>query len=657
VPNPATGCPAAHGTVNGIAPCIVRGTAPGIRFELILPVNNSSVSTGIKIGAWYDQAASEFIVWAPLRSKVELVLSAPVPAVYPMEKDEFGYWRVSIATVAAGARYVFRLDGEVTCPDPASLAQPDGVHGPSELINRSIYRQRDEGWTGIPLSNQIIYELHTGAFSLTHNFDGVGEKLDYLVDLGINAIELMPLAQFPGSRNWGYDGVYPFAIQHTYGGVAGFRRLVDAAHAKGIAVIVDVVYNHFGPEGNYLDQYGPYFTDKYRTPWGKAVNFDDAWSDGVRNYFLQNAAMWLDDYGVDALRLDAVHAICDFSAIPFVQQLKELAAEIERRTGCPKVLIAEMDLNDPRYINPPVRGGYGLDGQWVDEFHHALRTLLTGDRKAYYQDFGQIGQLEKAFRHTYVYNGNYSPYRKRTFGGHADHNPYDQFVVFAQNHDQVGNRAMGERLTGILSFEQLKLAAAAVLLSPYIPLLFMGEEYGEEKPFQFFVSFSDEQLIESVRKGRAAEFKEFSGGGDPSVGTGAVPDPQAEETFAGSVLSWSYGQESGARLLRYYKHLISLRKTRPALQGRARDTMIVYPAIGQTLPLERKILNDQVYIWLHFGGEAVQLENGTGEALLKIFDSAALDWGGPGEIAGQEILAGQPIDIAPNSVIVYEKRN
>jgi maltooligosyltrehalose trehalohydrolase len=624
-------------------------------------VNNSPVSIGVKIGAWYDPAASEFIVWAPLRNKVELVVSMPVSAVYPMEKDEFGYWRVSIAA-SPGARYVFRLDGEITCPDPASLAQPDGVHEPSELIDRSVYRQGDEGWTGIPLSNQIIYELHTGAFSSTHDFDGVRRKLDYLADLGINAIELMPLAQFPGSRNWGYDGVYPFSIQHSYGGAAGFRRLVDAAHAKGIAVVVDVVYNHFGPEGNYLDQYGPYFTDKYKTPWGNAVNFDDAWSDGVRNYFLQNAAMWLDYYGVDALRLDAVHAICDLSAIPFVQQLKELAAEIERRTGCPKALIAEMDLNDPRYINPPARGGYGLDGQWVDEFHHALRTLLTGDRKAYYEDFGQIGQLEKAFRNTYVYDGKYSPFRKRTFGGHADHNPYDQFVVFAQNHDQVGNRARGERLTSVLTCEQLKLAAAAVLLSPYVPLLFMGEEYGEENPFQFFVSFSDEGLIEAVRKGRAEEFKGFSGGDDPSgdgegQGGEAVPDPQAEETFARSVLSWSYGREPGARLLSYYKHLIALRKARPALQGRTRDSMIVCPAIGQTLPLERKILNDQVYIWLHFSGEAVQLENGTGESLRKVFDSAAIQWGGPGEIAEQEILPGQPIGIAPYSVIVFEKKN
>ena len=332
----------------------------------------------------------------------------------------------------------------------------------------------------------IIYELHTGTFSPAHDFEGILQRLDYFVELGITAIELMPLAQFPGDRNWGYDGVFPFAVQHSYGGAAGFRRLVDAAHAKGIAVIVDCVYNHFGPEGNYLGQYGPYFTDKYKTPWGDALNFDDAWSDGVRNYFLQNARMWLEDFQVDALRLDAVHAIKDFSAITFLQELRQLAAEIERTTGCKKLLIAEMDLNDPRYINPPDKGGYGLNGQWIDEFHHALRTLLTGDRSAYYEDFGTIEQLEKAFRHTYVYDGIYSAYRKRHFGGHAGNNPYDQFIVFAQNHDQVGNRALGDRLTNILSFEQLKLAAATVLLSPYVPLLFMGEEYGERRPFQFF---------------------------------------------------------------------------------------------------------------------------------------------------------------------------
>lgn len=550
-----------------------------------------------------------------------------------MQKDEWGYWRIRLP-ISPGVRYFFRLDGELTCPDPASFSQPEGVHGPSEVIDHTAFSWQDQNWTGIPLCDQIIYELHTGSFSPTHDFDGVREKLDYLAELGINAIELMPLAQFPGDRNWGYDGVFPFAIQHSYGGAAGFRQLVDAAHAKGIAIIVDVVYNHFGPEGNYLGQYGPYFTDKYKTPWGEAINVDDAWSDGVRNYFFQNARMWLEDYHVDTLRLDAVHAIKDFSAVTFLQELKELAMDIERRTGCRKALIAELDLNDPRYINPPAKGGYGLDGQWVDEFHHALRTLLTGDRRSYYADFGSIGQLEKAFRDTYVYDGIYSPHRQRTFGGHAGGHPYDQFVVFAQNHDQVGNRAMGDRLTDNLSVGQLKLAAAAVLLSPYVPLLFMGEEYGERNPFAFFVSFTDPSLIKAVREGRAAEFKGFVD--DPS----AIPDPESAATFERSVLSWDINEELAA----WYRQLIRLRTTRPAMQGRTRDSMIVYPAMGNVLLLERKILNDRIWIVLHFGAQSTEIENTTGEALRSVL-------GGEGDIA-----PGAPIRLEPWAVMVFEQK-
>jgi maltooligosyltrehalose trehalohydrolase len=584
-----------------------------------------------KIGAWYDPASTEFIVWAPARHQVEVILQSPEPGTYPMEKDESGYWRTHLP-VNPGTRYFFRLDGTTTCPDPASFSQPEGVHGPSEVIDTNAFSWQDKDWTGIPLSNNIIYELHTGAFSPTHDFDGVRAKLDYLADLGINAIELMPLAQFPGDRNWGYDGVFPFAIQHSYGGAAGFQRLVDAAHSKGISIIVDVVYNHFGPEGNYLGQYGPYFTDKYKTPWGDAINVDDAGSDGVRNYFLQNARMWLEDYHVDTLRLDAVHAIKDFSAITFIQELKELAADIERQTACRKALIAEQDLNDPRYINPPAKGGYGLDAQWIDEFHHALRALLTGDRRSYYSDFGSIGQLEKAFRDTYVYDGIYSPHRQRTFGGHVDGNPYDQFVVFAQNHDQVGNRAMGDRLTDNLSVEQLKLAAATVLLSPYIPLLFMGEEYGERHPFPFFVSFTDPPLIKAVREGRAAEFKGF-------VHDGAViPDPESAETFESAVLSWNINEELAA----WYRELIRFRTTRPAMQGRTRDSMLVHPAIGNVLLLERKIVNDRVWIVLHFGAEAVEIENTTGVALRSVF-------GGEKEIA-----PGGPIGLDPWAVMAFE---
>lgn len=565
-----------------------------------------------------------------------------------MERDDAGYWKATLP-VGPGERYGFRLDEKDIFPDPASLSQPEGVHALSAVVDRSDFYWQDAGWKGIPLSNKIIYELHTGVFSDTHDFEGIIRRLDYLRDLGVNTIELMPLGQFPGDRNWGYDGAYPFAIQHSYGGVQGFRGLVDAAHAKGFAVIVDVVYNHLGPEGSYLREYGPYFTDRYRTPWGSALNFDDPWSDGVRNFFLQNARWWLEDLHVDALRLDAVHAIFDFSAVHFLQQLAQLAAEISQRSGCKKELIAENDTNDPRYINPPAKGGYGLDGQWIDEFHHALRTVLTGDTNGYYEDFGRISQLEKAFRQTYVYNGVYSQYRRRTFGSHADNNPYDQFVAFAQNHDHVGNRARSDRLSDSLSFEQLKLAASTVLLSPYVPLLFMGEEYGERNPFQFFVSFSDPELIESVRQGRAREFLHFSDGISPA-------DPQSPATFERSVLSWQYHDGAGAILYRFYRHLIAFRRTRPALQGRNRDSMIVHPAAGATLPIERKILNDQLFIWLHYGDVPVTLQNITWTWLGKVFDSADEQWGGPGSQAAGEIAPGQPIEIAPFSAIVFEKK-
>jgi maltooligosyltrehalose trehalohydrolase len=587
----------------------------------VLPPTEGVNHPLIPIGALYTPEVTEFIVWAPFRHQVELLTGAS----HALTPDDRGYWRARVP-VGAGCRYTFRLDGEVSCPDPASLWQPEGVHGSSAVVDLSGYRWRDEGWTGVTMANMILYELHVGAFTASHDFDGVIRKLDHLAGLGINAIELMPLAQFPGTRNWGYDGVYPFAVQHSYGGVDGFRRLVDAAHQRGIAVVVDVVYNHLGPEGNYLLQYGPYFTDNYRTPWGSAVNFDDAWSDGVRNFFLQNARMWLEDYRVDALRLDAIHAIKDFSAIPFVQQLKELATEIELRTGRRKLLIAEQDLNDPRYIHPPAKGGYGLDGQWVDEFHHALRALLTGERSAYYSDFGETGHLEKAFRNTYVYDGVYSPYRRRVFGGHADGCPYEQFVVFDQNHDQVGNRACGDRLTEHLTPAQLKLAAAVVLLSPYVPLLFMGEEYGERNPFPFFVSFEDPAVIKAVREGRAAEFSGFAGEGL------TIPDPEAVETFESAVLSW----EPDVTLLDYYKELIRLRKTRPALQGRTRDTMVVHPAVRSVLMLERKIVNDHVFIFFNFGAEAVRVSGLTPIKLSHVFGF------------------GEGDEIAPWSVLVCE---
>lgn len=613
-----------------------------------------------KIGAWYTPATSEFTVWAPDKDKVELVLESPVSKIYPMEKDEQEYWTFTAPSLPAGARYRFRLDGQDSFPDPASFSQPDGVHAASELALRLNFAWTDAGWHGLPLSNMIIYELHTGCFSTMHNFDGIIERLDYLAELGINTVELMPLGQFSGDRNWGYDGVYPFAIQNSYGGITGFQHLVDAAHAKGIAILVDVIYNHIGPEGGYLDKYAPYHTDKYRTPWGSSLNFDSAWSDGVRNYFLQNARMWLEDYHADGLRLDAVHAIRDFSANHFIQQLKEEVTQIERRTGRQKVLIAELDLNDPRYIDPPEKGGYGLDGQWIDEFHHALRTLLTGEKNAYYEDFGEIQHVEKAFRQTYVYNGTYSVHRKRTFGGKADNHPYSQFVVFAQNHDQVGNRARGDRLTHHLSLEQLKLMAAAVLLSPYVPLLFMGEEYGERNPFPFFVSFSDPALIESVRKGRAAEFPGFTIDAHPGAthptdaAHPTLPDPESVDTFNSAVLSFDHHTGQGAILWNYYRHLIALRKTRPALQGRTRDSMIVHPPVGQVLLLERRIMNDDLLILLYFDHRPTIWENNTGHWLTLVFDTSGPVTPGP-TTSTLRIAPGNSIGLSPFDVLIFEK--
>jgi maltooligosyltrehalose trehalohydrolase len=581
------------------------------------------------------------------------MLESPVSGNHLMEKDEQGYWSATIPQLLPGAWYKFRLDGEALHPDPASLSQPSGVHGPSEITDLGSFDWQDEGWNGIPLGNMIIYELHTGCFSPTHDFEGVLHRLDYFLELGINTIEVMPLAQFPGSRNWGYDGAFPFAVQNSYGGAQGLQRLVDAAHQRGIAVLVDVVYNHLGPEGCYLTEFGPYFTNRYRTPWGNSLNFDDCWSDAVRNFYLQNVRMWLEDYRVDGLRLDAVHAIRDFSAVHIIQQLKEMALDIARRTGRRKELIAEIDLNDPRYISAFEKGGYGLDGQWIDEFHHALRTLLTGEKNAYYEDFGDIRQLEKSLRQAYVYDGCYSIHRKKTFGGQADHAPYSQFVVFAQNHDQIGNRPLGDRLNVNISSDQVRLAAATVLLSPYVPLIFMGEEYGETRPFPFFVDFGDPALIESVRQGRKAEFPQFtlSGSGEARP---QIPDPQAVETFQNAVLSLDYREGANAVLFGYYRHLIGLRKTRPALQGRTRESMTVHPAAGEIIHFERRIISDQLFIWLHFGNEEAVIRNKTGSGLRKLFDSAATRWGGPGEISCQEIAQGGSIRIPPWSAIVYE---
>ena len=401
----------------------------------------------MRVGANYlGDTRCEFFIWAPLLNKVELKIVSPEGNVVSMDRDRLGYWRAGVEGISPGTLYLYRLDSERERPDPASYFQPSGVHEPSEVVDHGAFSWKDESWKGIHLSRMIIYELHVGTFTPEGTFKSIIPRLDELIDSGVNAIEIMPIAQFPGERNWGYDGVYPFAVQNSYGGPDGLKNLVNECHKKGVAVILDVVYNHLGPEGNYLPEFAPCFTDKYKTPWGRAINFDDAYSDGVRNFFIENAIYWLKNYHIDALRLDAVHAIVDAGAKHFLEELAERVEEFSKQEMRKFYLIAESNLNDSRVIKPRELGGYGIDAQWCDDFHHSLRVLITGDRSGYYVDFGDIENLVKSFREGFVYSGRYSEYRKRNFGNSSKGRPGGQFVVFTQNHDHIGNRIFGERL-------------------------------------------------------------------------------------------------------------------------------------------------------------------------------------------------------------------
>ncbi|MBK0402990.1 malto-oligosyltrehalose trehalohydrolase [Adhaeribacter sp. BT258] len=596
-----------------------------------------------KIGAQLSpNGLCTFTVWAPELEKVALKLTHPVAKTVAMQKTDFGYWSVMQENITPGTRYFFELNGQEVRPDPASHFQPEGVHESSAVVDHNYFAWTDKNWRGLELEDYIIYELHTGTFTPEHTFEGIISKLDYLLELGITAIEIMPVAQFPGERNWGYDGVYPFAVQNSYGGPDGLKKMVNACHEKGIAVVLDVVYNHLGPEGNYLRDFGPYFTEKYKTPWGSALNFDDAHADGVRNFFIQNALMWFRDFHVDALRLDAVHAIMDFSARHFLEELADETKKLSAETGREFLLIAESDLNDVRLINPQEKGGYGLHAQWNDEFHHALHTVLTKENAGYYADFGSLKDLEKAFKHTFVFNGNYAPHRRKSYGNNADENPGKQFVVCLQNHDQVGNRMRGDRLTEPLSFRALKLAAATYILSPYLPMLFMGEEYGEKNPFQYFISHTDKNLVEAVQKGRKEEFKGFQWAGQ-------VPDPQSEETFRNSSLTWQYQEGEGKELWNFYRHLISLRKSHEIFRNPDKTQLQVSAdETKNLLTVERWNKDLGVKCFYNFSKEPIEiaLEKNAGWKLL-------LNSAYP-EIPENALPAKLKLD--PESVIIIEQK-
>jgi len=509
---------------------------------------------------------ASFQVWAPRAQRVDLHLN---DRLFPMEATVNGWWRCSVEA-AHGARYGYSLDGGPIRPDPRSPSQPDGIDGLSEWVDHRTFRWSDNTWRGVPLVGSILYELHVGTFTAEGTFDAVIERLPHLVALGIDSVELLPLAEFSGNRGWGYDAADLYAPHHAYGGPDGLKRLVDACHGHGLGVILDVVYNHLGPAGNYLGEFGPYFSDRHQTNWGDAINFDGPGSDEVRRFVIDNALMWMRDYHVDGLRLDAVHAFVDDSACHVLEQLatetEALAAHVRR----PLFLIAESDLNEPRFVRSRDGGGMGLDSAWADEWHHALHAAFTGERSGYYEDFGSLALVAKALRQAWVYDGTWSEHRQRHHGRAPTGLRGHQFVVCAQNHDQVGNRALGERSGALMSDGRLRITAALLLTSPFVPMLFQGEEWGASSPFQYFTDHRDPALGRAVSEGRRREFAHF--GWDPEQ----VPDPQAEATFLRSKLNWNeIEQAPHAGLLTWHRQLIALRRSHASLTDPRLETIQV----------------------------------------------------------------------------------
>ncbi len=602
----------------------------------------------------HPDGSCTFRVWAPQAGSVKIVFEhgrPPLELTRSAIPQDSGFFVATARPGAApvGARYRIALDtSSQPLPDPASRFQPDGIHGASEIVDPADFRFTDAGWRGLELRDLMFYEIHVGTFTPEGTLRSAVTRLDELVALGITAIELMPVAQFSGTRNWGYDGVFPYAVQNSYGGPSALQAFVDAAHAKGLAVILDVVYNHLGPEGNVLAQFGPYFTDRYRTPWGPAVNFDGADSSAVREFFLENALYWLRDFHLDGLRLDAVHGIFDFGATHFLAELHDRVAALETKVDRRLHLIAESDLNDSRVVAPRVSGGHQMSAQWSDDFHHALHTQLTGEHNGYYADFDGLRDLATVLRHGWRYSGDYSVSRRRNHGNSARDVAPEKLVVAIQNHDQIGNRAKGDRLAATLTFDQLKLAAATVLLSPFTPLLFMGEEYAARNPFPYFVSHTDASLVEAVRSGRREEFSSFG------FEAAEIPDPQSEETFKSATISDAQKTEPRAQLMRtFYAELIRLRQetgiagVRPEVREHS---------TGLTLQLDYAASKVPVTLLLNFGSEPWSID----EKLLTesdiLLDSSNMKWSAVSETPGK-IDNPKQNAVAPYSVVLLKRHN
>jgi len=600
----------------------------------------------------YDGESCVFRVWAPEKEKIILKINHPKALEFEMERKAGGYHQFILNEVTPDTRYMFGVNNRIF-PDPASHFQPDGVHGSSKIICHKEFRWTDKLWHGIPFEQLVIYELHVGTFTSDGTFDGIIDRLDYLSELGINAIELMPVAQFPGARNWGYDGVYPYAVQASYGGPVALKRLVDACHSKGIAVLLDVVYNHLGPEGNYFQEFGTFFSKKYSTPWGEAINFDGAWSDGVRAFVIDNIQHWFEHYHIDGLRCDAVHEIYDASAVNIWEQAAQRIDTLVKQHGRLFHLVAECDANNPKVVKEIVVGGMGFRAQWLDDFHHAVYNLVDTSPIKRYEGFGTIAQLAKAFDDGFVHTGEFIGIRKKSHGASSAAISPDRFVVFNDNHDQTGNRPNGERLASLFSLSQLKLLCAPSLLSAYVPMLFMGEEYGEQAPFNYFVDHSNSELLAAVRKGRIKEFESFNGKNEPA-------DPGALSTFTESKLRWQHRHTlQGLALTAWYKKLISLRRSIPALQKFGRQYQRTNILANRSLEVVRTVPDGKEMLKCVFNFDNVKVsyrisdEHLTTELILDSNDAEFCI-----EIVGTEqkvrkFLAGETFWLEPLSVYVF----
>ncbi|MBN9378790.1 MAG: malto-oligosyltrehalose trehalohydrolase [Chlamydiales bacterium 38-26] len=557
-------------------------------------------SWSLKRGAYLtDERNVRFTLWAPKAEDVEVLFvkdNQNILSKVNMKQPLPGYFEYETPYPLPSLDYFYRLNHKHTYPDPVSRFQPFGVHGPSRFMHSSFAWQ-DQEWRGIPLKDYLIYELHVGTFTPEGAFEAIIAKLPYLCELGITAIELMPVVEFPGTRNWGYDGVCLYAPHHHYGGPQGLKKLINACHLRGLAVILDVVYNHLGPEGNYLDNFGDYFTDLYKTPWGSAINYDGPRSDEVRRYFIDNALYWLTDYHIDALRLDAVHAIYDSSTQHFLKSLSSafhLQADYLQKKA---FIIAESDLNDIRVIDSDSHDGYNLDAQWSDDFHHAQQALITKSQWQYFKDFGSMADVAKAIKDTFIYDGRYSLYREKNFGSSSIHIPGDRFIICIQNHDQIGNASQGKRLGDIYTIDQYKLASMLLLISPNLPLLFMGQEWNAKTPFLFFTDFEDKKLGDLVRDGYQKEF---------NLEQSEIFNPQNNQRFIDSKISWEeLKQQEHQEILNYYKKLIQIRKSSSCLSNNDKNlTQVFFDENKRWLIVSRKdLLGAQMIFAGNFSNE------------------------------------------------------